>query len=436
MSTARSLASAISMASVKRLPHAAESEEGVISSMIRGGDLALAVAYERIGTNAALWFSEPRNAIVYDELIADWQGGRKFDEILFTQRLRDEKKLSELGGEARINHLRWFVPTAANLPNYLDTLADKRWLRTAVRIGTKIVERAEQDEHDVEGQLRDVELALFELSERLQVSAKSRSIKEIVRAVIDNLGDSEKILGISTGFPKLDALVGGLAPAAKIVLAGKISGGKSAFAEQMANSLAVTRSIPTAIFTFEMSAEQTVQRIIQIRSEVSTRSVVTGTAEMFEMNNYSTAAVEVAGAPLHVIAERLDIAGIRARCLQLKPRVALIDYLQIVPEAKQRGENNTDKLDRMSAETKQIAHSLGMTIIEISQLTEKDGGFVTRGSKGITADSDQLWIIEGDDDEEKQTVPKDLVVAKQRDGARAKIPFTFVRAITKFREKK
>lgn len=404
--------------------------------MMQGGNTVIGCAVEEIGRSGNDYFAIPAHETIYTEIVADWLKGAEFDEIIFTQRLRDEKKLDPLGGNAKINTLRWFVPSAANLQNFLEILRDKRWLRLAHRLGEKIAQASLEQQHEVEGIKREVERALFELSRDSGEQRRQRSIKEIVRDVLANIDEPEKVLGISTGFPKLDAVVGGLAPGAKIVLAGKISGGKSAFAECLADSLAVTRKVPVAIFTFEMSAEQTVQRIIQIRAEVSTRSVVTGESGMFGVSEYSQAAAEVAASPLHVISSRIDVAGIRSWCLRLQPRVAIIDYLQIIPERKQQGENRTDQLDRMSGETKQLAHSTGMTIIELSQLTmDKDGTVKTRGSHGITADSDQLWIIEGEDDEEKQVIEKNLTIAKQRDGERRSIPFHFVRAITKFRQK-
>lgn len=414
-----------------------EAERGLLSSMMQGGSDSIATAQERIKDDCAEWFSLPSHGSVYNGLIDDWRQGVRFDLILFTGKLRDSKVLESIGGVSFVTELWGFVPSAANLSNYVDRLADKRWLRHIHATGLAIAKQAMQSQDDLPGILRAVETALLRVVSR-NGRSRNRSTRQVVGTVMDNMSEPEKILGISTGFTNLDEVVGGLAEGAKIVLAGPISGGKSAFAECMAESLAVTRNIPVAMFTFEMSAEQKAQRLIQIRSEVSVRKIARKEATLFECDDFTNAAGEIAGAPIWLIEERLDIAGIRSRCLQLKPRVAIIDYLQIVPEAKQRGENTTDKLDRMSAETKQIAHDLGITVIELSQLTidEKSGKARTRGSSGITADADQLWIIGGDDEEEKAVIHKQITVAKQRDGQRAHVDFILVKAITKFRQAK
>jgi replicative DNA helicase len=116
--------------------------------------------------------------------------------------------------------------------------------------------------------------------------------------------------------------------------------------------------------------------------------------------------------------------------------VAIIDYLQIVPEKRQKGESTTERLDRMSAETKQIADNLGITVLELSQVTvDSHGVATTRYSSGITNDADQLWHVVGDDDDNKAKIDKTIVVAKQREGPKGEVEFTYEKALTRFTEK-
>jgi replicative DNA helicase len=418
-----------------KTPHSVECEMGALSAMWRGGPDHLAEAYNQIHADSREWFHIPAHGSLYDELMSAWHNHRSLELVVFTQNLRDAKKLDEVGGAALITQIHGFsVP--AMLPTYLSELSDKRWLRRVIRTGTEIMQRGYQNQNDVEGTLREVEHALLTLSNRHGL-AKPKNIRELTQAVIESLDDPEKALGISTGFEALDALVGGFAECSKVVLAGKTSGGKSALAATFAESLAVRRKHSVAIFTFEMSARQYVQRIVQIHAGISARSMIGGKADMFKVGEFAKASEEVADSKLSVFDERLDIAGIRARCIQIKPRVAIIDYLQIVPEKKQKGENTTDKFDRMSNETKQLAHQLGITVIELSQLTfdEKHGTFKTRSSSGITNDADQLWVLEGKDDEEENVIEKRLAIAKQREGPRGHVDFKFEKPCTRFIQK-
>ncbi len=414
----------------KEPPASVEAERGVLGSMLISPS-AIAICVEEISDQH---FSAPAHRTIYTALVDLWDSGRSIDLITFTQELRDRNLLESVGGASAVTSLFTFVPTAANLEYYLEIVREKYILREIILASTEAVRRAYEQQIDVNGLLNEVSENIAGIGRRF---IKRREIRQIVDTVLANFDTSESTLGISSGYPSLDDSIGGLAFGAKIVVAAAISGGKSALLQGMAKSLAVDRKIPTVIFTFEMSAEATVQRIIQIHSGVSTWQIAKHEAELFEIKSYGTAALQVGSSPLWVIAERLSIKGIKSVLMQLKPRVAMIDYIQIVPEPRLKGENRTDQLDRMSTETKQIAHQLNLTIIEASQLTETSEGMRTRGSRGITADCDILLMIESDGDAKVDgKSPKRIVNAKQRDGKKDQaVPFLFDGATTTFIER-
>lgn len=415
-------------------PHSSEAEQCLLGSMLILPNETIGRFAERV---TAEMFYVPAHQIIFEALLKAWQGGAVIDLVTFTQILRDRSELEAVGGPSFVTALYSFVPTAANAEYYFDIVRDKFFLRQVIEKCTEMVRRSSDEQDDVEAIVREMEMTLFELSERATTRTARKTAKELVAEVMDNLSDPEKAFGISTGFTKLNALVGGLAPAAKIVIAGGTSSGKSSLAHNIADSVAVERGIPVAVFTFEMTGAQTIQRMIQTHAEVSARDIVRGDADAFLFNSFTKAAARIAESPLHVIDERLDVAGIRARCMQLKAsaglRVAIVDYLQIIPEQKQKGESRTEQLDRMSMETKQIAKNLGITIIELSQVTALEGGGSrTRGSSGIQNDADQVWFIETDEDDPGT---KTIVVAKQRDGDQGTVEFRWNKTITRFREK-
>lgn len=411
-------------------PHSAEAEEGVLGSMLLSPYSVIPECVERISEQ---YFYIPAHQTVYVELVRLWRAAGAIDLITFTQVLRDKNLLDSIGGASFITSLYTFVPTAANANYYLDIVRDKFVLREIIAAATESVRRAYEEQDEVSNLLEEVERKIMAIGR--PESASRRSIDQIVGDVMENLAEPEKIYGISTGYPQLDELVGGYAPGAKIVIAAKTSAGKSALAANLAHSLAVNRDYPTAIFTFEMNANQFAQRIIQIRSGVSIRAITRNEADAWQYKKFNDSASEVRKSKLIIINERLDIAGIRARCLQLRPRVAIIDYLQIVPEKREKGESITERLDRMSTETKQIADNLGITVIELSQVTEDSHGVArTRYSSGITNDADQLWHVTGDDDDSKPVIDKTVVVAKQREGPKGEVEFRYEKAITRFTE--
>lgn len=418
------------MASDKRGPiFSLRAEQGVLGSMI-ASEAVIAECELKIHAG---YFHIPAHQLVYAELVVMWHKGKPIDLTTFSQQLEDRNLLKAVGGRAGVTELFTAVPGPENIASYLETVREKYILRQISTAATVIETRCHEEQDDVDGLLASARDTICKIDSEKSFS-RQRETSEIVAEVLHDLDSPETALGIPTGFQSLDDAIGGMAPKSNIVIAGPISGGKSALAQAIANSVAVTRGIPVAIFSFEMSDNQTVQRIIQIRSEVSARAVAKKTANLFEINAFSKAASEVSSSPLRVIAERLDMAGIRARCMQLKPRIAIIDYLQIVPEKQQKNESRTERFDRMSAEVKQIAMQLGITIITLSQLNSES---TTYGSRMVTGDADVLIVIESEDKDDAKAVElKSLVIAKQRDGSRPTLNFNFVKAITKFRENK
>lgn len=419
-------------------PHSVEAERGVLGSMLISPRDAIPAVMQILVEDA---FFVPAHQVIFREAVRAWKADGTLDLITFTQRLRDRKVLEKVGGAAFVTEIFTFVPTAANIGYYVEIVRDKHVLRTIIATcdeGSADALKV-QDQNEVAECLTKLQRNVLAIQSS---GRRQKSIKEIVGDMVDALSEPQTVLGVSSGFTTLDAVIGGFARQQKIVVAGATSSGKSALVAQFANSLAVDRKMPCALFTFEMSAEESVQRLAQIRSRVSIRGdLLVNQPEMFSVDLFHKASNEIAESPLTIVSDRLDVEGIRSKCVQLKQeglRFCLIDYFQIIPEPHRKGESTTERLDRMSVATKQIASDLDITVIELSQVTvdEKTGKTTTRYSAGITNDADKLLVIQGSDDDEKERIEKEIIVAKQRNGGKGRVAFTFHKPTTTFREKK
>lgn len=419
-----------------KLPHSAEAEQGVLGSMlISPGTVVPAV----MGVLTEECFLVQAHQLLFREAVKAWKADGTLDLITFIERLRDRKLIEKVGGRNAVEHLFVFVPSAANVGYYVEIVREKYVLRQIIAACDEGIGEALKAQDDVSECLTTLQKKVLAIQAR---GRRQKTIKEIVGDMVDALNEPQSVLGVSSGFPTLDAVIGGFARQQKIVVAGATSSGKSALVAQFANSLAVDRKMPCALFTFEMSAEESVQRLAQIRSCVSIRGdLLVPQPEMFLIDQFHKATNEIAESPLTVVSDRLDVEGIRSKCVQLKQeglRFCLIDYFQIIPEPHRKGESTTERLDRMSVATKQIASDLDITVIELSQVTvdEKSGKTTTRYSSGITNDADKLLVIQGGDDDAKDRIEKEIVVAKQRNGGKGRVAFTFHKPTTTFREKK
>lgn len=415
--------------SQRTLPHSIEAEQGILGSMLHSPD-AIAETYASVSLD---YFYAPAHQTIFAAIIGLWKQGVPIDLITFTQFLTDRHLIESVGGPSLVTSLFTFVPTHANIKYYIEIVRDKYVLRQVIAASTESVRRAFEEEHEVEDLLNQVRERICSV-QRDPLLRKRMSTKDLALRVIESL-ESPDALGISTGLEILDNNIGGFREGDNVVVAGRPSSGKSALLQLFANEIGVTRKIPVVLFTFEMTDLQTMTRLVQIRSEVEARRIARAEADFDEVRRFGAAVSEIGESPLVVVNERLDVAGIRARCMQLQPRIALIDYFQIIPEDDQKYEARTERFDRMSSSLKQMAIDLRMTIVIGSQLNEKE---TTYGSSKLTADADILLLVESVGEYEESTPYQDktIKIAKQREGGRPTLGLSFQKKITKFRQRK
>jgi replicative DNA helicase len=76
------------------------------------------------------------------------------------------------------------------------------------------------------------------------------------------------VTGVPTGYHDLDKLTAGMQPSDLIIVAGRPSMGKTAFALNMVAHAAMEAGTPCAVFSLEMSKEQLVQRLLCCEAKV------------------------------------------------------------------------------------------------------------------------------------------------------------------------
>src|SRR5204863_9239241 len=184
--------------------------------------------------------------------------------ITFTQTLRDRNVLETIGGAAFVTSLFTFVPTAANIEYYLEIVRDKHVLRQIISTCTEGVRRAYEEQGEVGTLVDEVEQSIFTVGEersKTQLEPMKKHVMGALEAIEKLYENKGSISGLSTGFKEFDRMTSGLHPAEMTVIAARPSMGKTAFAMNVAEHVAVNHRLPVAIFSLEMSSQQLVQRM-------------------------------------------------------------------------------------------------------------------------------------------------------------------------------
>src|SRR5205823_7796427 len=327
-------------------PHSVEAEQGVLGSMLIAPQEAIPECVEKIKEE---YCYVPAHQTVFNVLVEQWNNGQAIDLITFTQTLRDKNVLETIGGASFVTSLFTFVPTAANLDYYLEIVRDKYVLRQIILTCTEGVRRAYEEQGEVGPLLDEVEHNIFKVGDD-RFKGQLLSMKE---QVMDALASIEKlwerrggITGLSTGFIEVDRLTSGLHPAEMIVIAGRPSMGKTAFAMNVAEHVAVNQKKPVAVFSLEMSSQQLVQRMLCSRARVYLQLVRSPSKRAKENRQLEISEIS---------------AGLKALAKELNIPVIVVAQLNRQPEQRTGGKPRLSDL-RESGSIEQDADLVGLLV--------------------------------------------------------------------------
>jgi replicative DNA helicase len=438
-------------------PHSVEAEQGVLGSMLISPRDAIAEVVEKINEE---YFYVPAHQTIYNVLVDLWNVGQAIDLITFTQVLRDRNLLETVGGAALVTSLFTFVPTAANVGYYLEIVRDKYILRSIIAAATESVRRAYEEQDEVDALLDEVEQKIFAVGED-RFKGQLLSMKEHVMGAVEALEKiSERqgaLTGISTGFVDLDRLTSGLHPAEMIVIAGRPSMGKTAFAMNIAEHVAVKEKLAVAVFSLEMSSQQLVQRLLCSGAKVNLKTLKDGFLAGSDFHNITAAAAKLAEAKIFIEdTSALSILELRAKARRIKAQhdiqLVVIDYLQLLRSTTRRAQDNRQlEISEISGGIKSLAKELNVPIIVAAQLNRNPENRTgdakgrprladLRESGAIEQDADVVGLLYrekyyADTEQEKDDTQgrAELLIAKQRNGPSGQsVKLTFLEDVTRF----
>src|SRR3989442_4125678 len=358
-------------------PHSVEAEQGVLGSMLISPREAIGECVEKINEE---YFYVPAHQTIYNVLVDLWNAGQAIDLITFTQVLRDRTLLESVGGAAFVTSLFTFVPTAANVQYYIDIVRDKYILRSIIAAATESVRRAYEEQDEVGNLLDEVEQKIFAVGED-RFKGQMLSMKDQVMEAIESIEKLYErkggITGISTGFVEFDRMTSGMHPAEMIVIAARPSMGKTAFAMNIAEHVAINEKLPVGVFSLEMSSQQLVPRLLCSRARVNLQKARDGFLSERDFPSLTAAASKLAEAKIFIDdSASLSILELRAKARRLKAQqdvqLIIVDYLQLLRSPSRRGQDNRQlEISEISAALNGLTNELKIPVIVVAQLNRQ-----------------------------------------------------------------
>ncbi|MDG2961747.1 replicative DNA helicase [Exercitatus varius] len=377
---------------------------------------------------------------------------RPVDIITLEQFLREQGKLTELGGIAYIAEIVKNTPSAANIVAYAEIVQTYSQQRRLLKLGQDITaetlkirgEAALEDlMESVEKRLTEITLKQDELSE----TELNTAFAKMIQKMEDSMSSHNSVSGTPTGIQALDEITTGGQAGDFIVIGARPSMGKTAFSQNIAaHTLAKFSDKPVFYFSLEMPADQLLQRFTAMRARVSLQRIRQA-KELFD-DEWAKIS-EAMGYILKAWHNRLiidDEGSLTTHRLRIKtrkysrkygkPAAIFIDYLQLMSSSG-RYENRNLEVSAISRSLKELAKEIGCPIYALSQLNrgleqrtnKRPVNSDLRESGSLEQDADVILFIYRDEVYHEESEMKglaEIIIGKQRNGPLGKVTTRFM----------
>ncbi|NWF98997.1 MAG: replicative DNA helicase [Nitrospirae bacterium] len=386
---------------------------------------------------------------IFKAMIELFDKNEPIDIITLTDQLKKSNDIEVIGGVTYLSTLVNMVPTAANVRYHSSIVREKSLLRGLLRSVNDISSKVYEDNLDAEDIVDYAEKSIFDISEK-RVKTSFVTLKDVIKSsfeMIEHLYDKkETITGVASGFKDLDEMTTGFQKGDLIIVGGRPSMGKTAFALNIAQHVGLEMKEPVAIFSLEMSKEQLAFRMLCAEAMVNSNSIRKGFIKKEDWHKLTAAAGNLTGAPIYIDdSSAITVLELRAKARRLKIEhglsLVIVDYLQLM-KGKGSFERREQEISDISRSLKALAKELSVPVIAVSQLNRSVEA--RRPPKPILADLRESGAIEQDADvilflyrdevynKEAKKGLAEVIIAKQRNGPTGTVDLAYLSHCTRF----
>jgi len=440
-------------AALKVPPHSIEAEQSVLGGLMLDNESYDHVT-EVIGEQD---FYRHDHRLIFRAITFLANKEDPYDAVTVSEYLNDMGELENIGGLIFLGGIVQNTPSAANIKAYAGIVRERSVLRQLISVGTNISDAAFNTQGQDSGDILDeAERDVLAIAEQRSRGRKGfESIKNLLNKSLDRIDElfhsKNPLTGISTGFDDFDQQTSGLQTSDLIIVAGRPSMGKTAFAMNLAENAAIKSGEPVAIFSMEMPSEQLAMRMMSSLGRIDQNRIRTGKLEQDDWPRLSSAVSLLSEAPLFIDdTPALTPGELRARARRLKREnngklgLIIIDYLQLMQGGgNSRQENRATEISEISRSLKALAKELEVPVIALSQLNR---GLEQRPNKrpimsdlresgAIEQDADVIAFIYRDEVYNEDSPDKgvaEIIIGKQRNGPIGTVRLTFRGQFTRF----
>ncbi len=427
-------------------PQNIEAEQGVLGGILWDNevlhDVAMILNVED--------FYRDTHQIIFGAIRELYEQGKAIDYITLGDELTRKSQLEKIGGLDTLRQLYDSVPHGANAKYHAQIIHQKAVARRLIESANQIIHEGFSDNFSSDELLEAAERRIFAIAEE-QTAGETKDLKDIIVEAMDRIQarseDRHAVTGIPTGFYDLDEMTGGFDANQLIIIAARPSMGKTAFALNICEQVAVERQKSVLFVSLEMGANELVERLLCSRSRVDLHKLRTGkNLGHHDMIQLGRGYNELRAAPFFIDdTPARNMLQITANARRLKMRndigMIMVDYIQLV-DAEDGRDSRQEQIAKISRRMKTLARELKVPVVALSQLNRgvenredrRPRMADLRESGAIEQDADMVLLLHRPEyyDPNDQPGVAELIVAKNRNGATGSVKMSFMRALTRF----
>tara|TARA_B100000787_G_C16168437_1_gene285130 strand:+ start:136 stop:1503 length:1368 start_codon:yes stop_codon:yes gene_type:complete len=434
----------------KYLPHNFLAEKIILSSLLISSK-AIEITFRTVKIET---FYFQNHQELYKAIIEMDKNKIQIDIITLNSFLQDNGLLDKVGGIRVLSELVNQVPNLVYLEEYIQLVNDKFIRRSLIKLGYEMINSSYITNIPLEFILNNCENELFSLNNQIKPKKISNSAELFSNLFLELKQQflNPSLPGLKSGFYDLDLLTNGFQKSDLIIIAGRPSMGKTAFALNITLNVIKQLKVPVLFFSLEMSKEQMSYRLLSSETKINTLRLKKGNLYKEDWLGINDSIKDLSTLPLFIDdTSNPSISDIVAKIKQIifeqnKLGLIIIDYLQLMQNSKFKVENRVQELSQITRSLKNIAREFEVPIIALSQLSRSVENRINkrpilsdlRESGSIEQDADLVLMLYRENYYNSKLIPEtnkntvELIIAKQRNGPIGTIDLKFDPDLTKF----
>ncbi|MFB6422187.1 MAG: replicative DNA helicase [Candidatus Malihini olakiniferum] len=430
---------------LKLPPHSLEAEQSVLGGLMLDNERWDNVV-ERVIAND---FYNRAHRLIFSEMQHLLEIRKPIDLITLSESLEQKGNLDTVGGFAYLAELAKNTPSAANISAYSDIVRERAVVREMITVAHEIADAGYDPQGRSSEDLLDLaESCIFQIAEkRANKDGGPKSIDRILEDTVSRIEQlyrrpHDGVTGVSTGYQDLDKKTAGLQKSDLIIVAARPSMGKTTFAMNLCENVALMQEKPVLIFSLEMPCEQIMMRMLASLSRVDQTRIRTGQLDDKDWARISsTVGILLEKKNMYIDdSSSLTPTEVRSRARRVFREqdglsMIMIDYLQLM-RVPAFSDNRTLEIAEISRLLKALAKELQVPVVALSQLNrsleqradKRPINSDLRESGSIEQDADLIMFIYRDEVYHENSELKgiaEIILGKQRNGPIGTVRLTF-----------